>query len=112
MSDNDTTARRSSYEPNHTIGEVAQRWLVSVADKVRAGELDRSDLYGVERVSAVRYVLASGGPGCDITFVLRGTDVDYAVLDYVEPNGRAQATVSGMVAEDLYEAFKAAERSS
>lgn len=112
----DRAQRESAFTPGLTCGQVAQRMLDRLVERAseRTDEpIDESDVYAVEELRAKEYMIAGGGPTAYVTFVLDADgEVDLAVLDYVEGDGRAQATLTGHWAERLYEAFREAERDS
>lgn len=63
---------------------------------------------GVDRLHACRYTLAAGGPGCDVTFIYVGGEIEMAVFDYFEPNGaRAQRVIHGGLAAIVHKALAA-----
>jgi hypothetical protein len=106
-------SEQSSFHAGYTCQQVANWKLAQLIRRTRGEDepIDSSDIYATERLRAVEYLVEGNGPTTTITFIVRSSgDVDFAVLDYVEGSGRAQAITDGMVAAELYEAFKAAER--
>jgi hypothetical protein len=100
-------SRRSGYRDDRTVQEVADEWAADLVDGAADGSLDAESHYGEVSLRAERFVLAGGGPGVDITFVLDSDgEVDYAVLDYVEMGARAQAVLLYSDAEVVYAALR------
>jgi hypothetical protein len=107
--DRERAGRESDYHRGRTAAEVAQEWVDGLVATMDGGGFGSGDVYDEATLRARRFMLAGGGPGCDITFVLDPQGrVEYAVLDYFEPDARALVTLTGRVAERLYEALEAA----
>lgn len=96
---------RSGYE-RRPVQEIADEWMDQFVARARKGEILTA--YGEVSASAVRYVVAGGGPGAEITFVLAEGELDYAVLDYYENPGRAFRVITDADADALYNAFRRA----
>lgn len=61
---------------------------------------------GEARLKAHRFILAAGGPGCDVTFIFVDGEVEQALFDYFEPdNVRAHRVIHGDVAKIVYAAL-------
>lgn len=97
----------SNFNPRNAR-EIADEWANEIVDKARRGE--SVGHYGEYNHKAVRYGLAVGGPGCDITFVFDADgEIDYAVIDYHEGGPRAFRVIADADAEALYEAMRDAD---
>ena len=99
-------SRRSNFRSGRSVQDVADEWAVDLIAGAVDGSLDAESHYGEVSLPAERFVLAGGGPGCDVTFVFDSDgDVDYAVIDYYEGGGRAQAVLTDGDAEAVYAAL-------
>lgn len=100
----DQSTRVSAYSAPRTAQGIADEWLDTLVGKARSGS-EPIKHYGRITSRAVRFVLAEGGPGADITFLFQDDIVDYAVLDYSEGTARAQRVLTGYDAELLFGAL-------
>lgn len=98
--------RESGHEPGMTIQQVAEKWAADLIKDMRAGEVDEGRVYGATTYRAVEFVLAGGGPGATITFLLDGDeDVHDAFYTYMESGGFATVSLDELTAAELYSAF-------
>ena len=109
MSEKDSTGRDlpfSSYVPGKKIQAIADEWAAELREQARSGAT-RVEHLGTAKLTAHRFTLGVGGPGADLTFVVDGDgDIDYAVLDYIEPDGRAQHVLTGHYLTSLFTALR------
>jgi hypothetical protein len=104
MSVSDPNQQPSSYEPGQSLHQAALQALAGVLAQLNEGTAEH---YGKDIYRAVQYVIAGGGPGVTVTFLLDSAgDVREATLSYQEWKGSACVPVPEWALEKLLSSFK------
>lgn len=97
----------SSYDAPKTAQQVADGWAQDLIEQAQSGEISKESPYSEQKFKAVQYLVAGGGPTCEVTFVLdTDGDVEFATIGYYDADGAAYSTLHPTDAQPLWEAFQ------